>query len=121
MIAELLHLPTWTDERGVLTAVDSCPFPVRRAFWVTDMKGERGGHAHKVCQQLLVAVAGTVTVFVTDGDEWARYILTNPMEGLFVPSGTTVNYRGSPNAALLVLCSESYDPADYVKGESCAS
>jgi dTDP-4-dehydrorhamnose 3,5-epimerase-like enzyme len=105
----LIDLPTFTDCRGSLTAIEKQPFEVKRAFWLYDLRDVRGGHAHKTCQQLIVAVHGVVKVEV--GGE--KYWLMNPSRGLYVPPGHVVDLYGAGTA--LVLCSDYYDRNDYIE------
>lgn len=108
MSARLIALPTHTDVRGSLTVGEKDPFEVKRAFWVYDMRDWRGGHAHWLCHQLIIAIHGALEVIV----EGERFWLTKPSVGLYVPPKNKVDFYG-PGVAL-VLCSEHYDEADYV-------
>src|SRR5438045_7252540 len=68
--AHWIDLPHATDERGVLTSVESgldIPFEPRRVFFIRDARGERGLHAHRATRQLLIAVAESFCVEVSDG------------------------------------------------------
>ena len=48
-----------------------------------------------------------------------EFLLDVPTRGLFMPAMTwAIQYRYSPDAALLVFASEHYDPADYVRDYS---
>jgi len=93
------------------------PFDIQRAFviryvppWET-----RGQHAHKRCQQLLVALVGTVTVRTKMGDRDESFELNGPRRALYVPAGVYVEMSSwTPTTMLLVLASERYDPDDYV-------
>lgn len=105
----LLDLPTFVDERGKLTVIDGLPFAVKRAFWVYGSTAERGGHGHFVCEQIMVAVHGTVSANL-DGK---AFTLDNPAVGLYIMPGTLLRYRLGQDAVCLVLCSEHYDPEDY--------
>ena len=119
MPVNLLDLQTYTDDRGHLTVVDGEPFQVQRAFWVTQIQGERGGHAHETCQQILVAMQGIVYVVLEEEEKRTAVALVDPRLGLHVLPGTSLTYRATPDAVLLVLCSEPYDAEEYVqKGET---
>jgi len=72
----------------------------------------RGGHAHKTCQQFLVAVSGMVLIKMGDGKE---HLLDDPQYGLLVPPGNTTRMIFlTSTACLLVLASEPYNPEDYI-------
>ena len=67
----LINLPRILDPRGNLTvaqAQEQVPFDIRRVYWVYDVPaGEsRGGHAHKRCRELIVAVSGSFHVSTTE-------------------------------------------------------
>src|SRR5215216_1796974 len=80
-------IPTISDERGSLAVAElggALPFSAARAFVVYDLPGAiaRGGHAHRSCEQFLVAVAGSVVVTVDDGRERHEHLLDSPSVGL---------------------------------------
>lgn len=107
-------------ESGLLVVAeqpDELPFVVRRVFALLQVtQGEvRGTHAHKVCEQFLVCVAGSVTAIVDDGSSRAEVVLDDPAVGLYMPPLTWgTQYRYSPDAVLVVFASEPYDADDYI-------
>ncbi|MGD0452366.1 MAG: WxcM-like domain-containing protein [Solirubrobacteraceae bacterium] len=109
------------DLRGSLVSgeVDShIPFEPRRFFSVMQVpsKDVRGAHAHRVCKQFLVCQAGSVAVVVDDGDAREEVVLEDPQFGLYVPPMVwSVQYRYTHDAILLVLASDPYEPADYIR------
>lgn len=105
----LIDLPTFTDERGALTVMEKVPFDIKRAFWLHDLTGWRGGHAHKDCHQLIVAMHRGILV-KSDTETWR---LVGPCTGLYVPPGNNIEIFG-PGAVVLVLCSHYFDKDDYV-------
>jgi acetyltransferase-like isoleucine patch superfamily enzyme/dTDP-4-dehydrorhamnose 3,5-epimerase-like enzyme len=118
---ELRPMPLVTDTRGDLTFgqdPDHLPFPPRRYFVVFGVpsKEVRGEHAHKRLQQFLVCLAGSVHVMVDDGRERDEVVLDRRDLGLYVPPMIwTTQYQYSPDAVLLVLASDVYDPEDYIR------
>ena len=115
---KIIPIETHADERGKLTTlslVDGCvPFTVKRMFYIYDvpLRVMRGGHAHKTCEQFLIAVSGMVMIKMSDGVE---HILSDPGIGLYLPAGVGVRMLFlTPNACLLVLASELYDRNDYI-------
>lgn len=103
------------DGRGSLTAVEAgrdVPFEIRRIFYVYDVPEgtRRGGHAHRVCEQVLVCLSGYCRV-VADGDE---FNLCGPTKALYVPPGVYLELDGwQAGTVLLVLCSHHYEEEDY--------
>lgn len=118
---ELRYTNHAQDLRGSLVAVNhgiDLPFRARRSFAVFGVptKDVRGEHAHKVCQQFLVCVSGSVNCVVDDGRERDEFVLDHPRVGLLMPAmvwGTQYNY--SSDAVLLVYASHEYDPDDYIR------
>lgn len=103
------------DDRGSLTAIEVekvVPFAVRRLFLVHDTLpgASRGGHAHRLTDQILIGLGGTVTVQVTDGEAEEIFSLGDPGSGLFVGRmHWTVLQHFTPGSLLLVLASDPYD------------
>ena len=109
------------DLRGRLAAVEfvrHVPFVPRRCFMVFDVPGKevRGEHAHRRCSQFLICARGSLSVVVDDGSAREEIVLDQPDLGLHVPAMTwAIQYRYSPDALLVVLASDPYDPDDYIR------
>lgn len=120
MNIELIRLPRFTDPRGNLSVVENqknIPFDIKRVYFTYDVPaGEsRAHHAHKALRQLIIAVSGSFTVELDDGSEKCTVLLNKPYEGLLVNPGIWRNLVDfSTGAVALVLCSEFYDPDDYI-------
>ena len=68
---KLIDLPRINDPRGNLTFLETerhVPFEFKRVYYLYDVPGgeSRGGHAHRVLQQLIVSVMGAFDVVLTD-------------------------------------------------------
>jgi acetyltransferase-like isoleucine patch superfamily enzyme len=119
--ARLVPITSATDLRGSLVAFsypDTVPFPPVRCFTVYDVptKDVRGEHAHRVCEQFLVCVRGTVSVLVDDGSERDEVRLNDAAVGLYVPAMVwAAQYKYSNDAVLVVLASHEYDADDYIR------
>lgn len=116
----LVPVTVASDMRGSLAAVEfsSIPFVPQRFFSVFAVPNSdiRGQHAHHACEQFLVALAGSVTCLVDDGERRATYHLDSPNVGLYMPPLTWgTQYRYSADCVLGVFASHSYDPADYIR------
>ena len=117
----LHQLKTVADMRGSLSVGEfgsDIPFEVKRYFLVFDVPSVeiRGEHAHRSCRQFLIAVKGSVHVVADDGRGREQFVLDKPGIGLYLPPMTWgIQYRYSPDAVLLVLASQHYDSADYVR------
>ena len=94
------------------------PFLVRRSFLIYNVPSAelRGAHAHRRCHQFLMAVTGSVRVTADDGTRRETFLLDRPNLGLHLPPMTWgIQDRYSDGAVLLVLASDPYDPADYIR------
>lgn len=117
----ILQLKLVTDPRGNLTAVSQaygCPFALRRAFWLYDVPADavRGNHAHRTTNQLIVAVAGALTVTVAHNHRRSRFRLHSPAEGLFVPAGCWSSLSEfSEGCVCLTLCDTDFNEDDYIR------
>jgi hypothetical protein len=80
-------------------------------FYIHGNEYPRGGHAHKECEQVLIAIHKSVCVWIGAFE----YPLTSPRKGLYVPTNYKVRMIFDPEAILLVLASKEYDPNDYVQ------
>lgn len=94
------------------------PFDVKRIYYLYDVPGgsERGGHAHKNLNQLIVAASGSFDIILDDGRNKKIIQLNRPNFGLLVVPGIwreIVNF--SSGAICLVLASEKYNPDDYIR------
>lgn len=120
----LYHLPLATDIRGSLSVAEAgkhIPFEPRRSFWVFDVptKEVRGEHAHKTLHQYLICVKGSLSVVIDDGRKSREVLLNQPNLGLHIPPGVWgVQYKYTADAVLLVLASDTYDSADYIRNYS---
>jgi acetyltransferase-like isoleucine patch superfamily enzyme/dTDP-4-dehydrorhamnose 3,5-epimerase-like enzyme len=119
--ASLHTLVSVDDMRGSLSVLElenEIPFPVRRVFMVHEVPSAhvRGEHAHKKCQQFLVAASGSVHVIVDDGTTREEVVLEGPSSGLLIPALVwATQYKYSPDAVLVVFASEPYDADDYIR------
>ena len=94
------------------------PFNVRRLYYLYDVPGgvSRGGHAHKGLYQLIFAASGSFTVTLDDGNTKRSYTLNRPYRGLLVKPGIWRELDDfSSGSVCLVLASEKYDEADYIR------
>lgn len=96
---------------------DLLPFAVKRVFWTygTPVGVERGGHANKVMEELLVAVQGTIQVKLhTIQDQVYEFVLNTPNQGLYVPPLCWIIIRCDENSILLSLASTDFEKEDYI-------
>lgn len=107
--------------KGDISVVENgltVPFETKRVYYLYDVPGgvSRGGHAHKDLRQLIVAVSGSFTVVLDDGNVKRSFVLNRPYMGLYVVPGIwRVLEDFSSGSVCLVLASEKYDPEDYIR------
>lgn len=117
----VIELPKITNRAGNITPVHgsvNVPFSIRRVFYTYDIPGgeARGAHAHKECHQFLIAASGSYEVVLDDGVNKRTVLLNRPFYGLHIPPGIWASEQGfSSGAVCLVLASEKYDAADYIR------
>jgi acetyltransferase-like isoleucine patch superfamily enzyme/dTDP-4-dehydrorhamnose 3,5-epimerase-like enzyme len=119
--ARLHAMPQVEDLRGALVygEVDQhLPFAPKRYFIVFDVPSRevRGEHAHLELHEFLVCLRGSCSVALDDGSSRDEVVLDTPTIGLHVPPRLwRVHYKYSPDAILMVLCSDVYRASDYVR------
>ena len=110
-----------SDRKGNLTVVENgktLPFDVKRAYYLYDVPGgeNRGSHAHRELEQLIVAASGSFTVTLDDGRDKRTFFLNRPYQGLLVKSGMWRDLSEfSSGAVALVLASDVYKEDDYIR------
>lgn len=117
----VLDLPKINDPRGNLTFLEGgrhLPFEVKRVFYIYDVPTaeSRGAHAHYQLQQFVICLSGSFDVELDDGKTTQRVHLNRPWKGLHVPPmvwASETNF--DPGSVCLVLASERYDEADYIR------
>lgn len=109
------------DERGQLVAIEEMrdiPFDIKRVYYIYDtlQNVHRGHHAHRNLKQILVCVHGSCKIILDNGSERETVLLDKPYEGLYIDNDTWREmYDFTEGAVLLVLASEHYDEADYIR------
>jgi oxalate decarboxylase/phosphoglucose isomerase-like protein (cupin superfamily) len=119
--AHLIDLPKIVDPRGNLTVAEqmkNIPFDIARVYWTYDVPaGERrGGHAHRSCEEIIIAVSGSFDVMLDDGQgNTETYHLNHPFQGLYVGTNVWRTLEDfSSGAVCLVLASELFDEEEYI-------
>ncbi len=120
MIGKIIDLPKIADPRGNLTVVEQLnqvPFEIARVYWTYDIPGggRRGGHAHRTCEEVVIAVSGSFDVELFDGKERHVYHLNHPYQGLYIGTGVWRTLEDfSSGAVCLVVASELFDEDEYI-------
>jgi hypothetical protein len=115
-----MSIPHADDDRGTLTAIEgsALPFEIKRIFYMHRVpRGrERGAHAHRYTQQVVIAASGSFRMDVSDGVEVRTFELDDPNRGLYLPAMTWIRLYGfDPATVALVLCDREYVPQHVVR------
>lgn len=117
----VLEFPKICDPRGNLSFVEGArhvPFPIRRVFYIYDVPGgeTRGGHAHRKCTIVLLAIAGSFTVRLTDGKHERTVTLNRANRGVLIPPGVwDTMHDFTTGSVALALASHPYEEEDYIR------
>ena len=118
---KLVSLPVANDIRGDLMVAEfeqHLPFPPARIFFVYHVPNDRvrGEHAHRECNQLLVAIHGGLSLVLDNGAYRQEVRLDTPAVGVLIPPMVWgIQYRFSADAILGVFASQPYDKHDYIR------
>lgn len=118
----IIDLQKIVDSRGNLSFIEEnnpVPFKIRRVFWIYDVPGgeDRGGHAYRETEELIVALSGSFDVVLDDGKGQVQTIqLRRSYYGLYVPRMVwrqMVDF--STNSVAMVLSSTVYNSEEYIR------
>ena len=118
---KILDLRKISDPRGNLTPIEGgedIPFDIKRVYYLYDVPGgeSRGAHAHYELQQLIVAATGSFSITLDDGKNKKSFSLNRSYYGLLIVPGIWRDLDDfSSGSVCLVLASEHYDAADYIR------
>ena len=117
----IINFPKIADARGNLSFIEGnnhIPFSIKRVYYLYDVPSgaNRGGHAHKVLEQIIIALSGSFDVVLDDGQNGKLVFLNRPHYGLYVSPGVWREIENfSSNSVALVLASLFYDESDYIR------
>ena len=111
----IIEFPKICDPRGNLSFVESArhiPFSIKRVFYIYDVPGgeTRGGHAHRECTIVLMALAGSFDVRLTDGKNEMTVRLNRANRGVLIPPGVWDTMHD-----FTTLASHPYEEEDYIR------
>lgn len=121
-LVKILDFNQHGDERGHLVVVEGAkdiPFDIKRIFYIygSDRNVVRGQHANRLTEFVLINVAGTSKVRVSDGKGNEEvYNLDKQHMGIYLPKMVWKDmFDFSADSVLLVLASEHYDSNEYIR------
>ncbi|MFC5753882.1 sugar 3,4-ketoisomerase [Actinomadura rugatobispora] len=122
MIApQIIKLEEHRDEVGCIFVVETSqhiPFEVKRYYSISDVPdgADRGSHAHRRLEQLVIAAYGSFDITLDDGFERRRHRLSDPGVGLYIgPMIWRDLTNFSSGAVAVVLASRHYEESDYYR------
>jgi hypothetical protein len=109
-----------SDELGFISIAEknNLPFQVSRLYWTyfTPNLVERGGHAHKELEQILISVTGIIDLSIETlyGKKY-HFILDHPSKGVYIPKKSWRNMIYKNNAVQVCIASMEYIEDDYIR------
>lgn len=109
------------DHRGSLIALENgknLPFSVQRVYYIfgTHPDVRRGYHAHRALKQVLICTSGSCRILLDNGTSKQTVELDSPTQGLYIDGLVWREmFAFSKDCVLMVLASELYDEADYIR------
>ncbi len=120
--SELIEMPVVSDPQGDLAVAEAgqqVPFDaIARVYRVDAVPAgaARGGHAHRKLRQMILGVNGRVEVVLDDGRQRKTIAMDHPRQGLYLPPMVWHDLTGfAPGTSYVVLASDPYDEADYLR------
>ncbi|HEX4182249.1 MAG TPA: DegT/DnrJ/EryC1/StrS family aminotransferase, partial [Caulobacteraceae bacterium] len=117
-MADLQVIPMHNGSLSVAEVSRQIGFPVHRAYFISQVPtGQgRGGHGHRNLRQCFICLRGTVSLVITRGGRSHTIRLGSAPQAAVVERGCWRDLNGfSEDAVVLVLASEEYDEADYIR------
>lgn len=120
MNLEIIDIPKIENPEGNIAVIekDIIPFAIKRVYYLFDVpsSAQRGGHAHKELNQVLIALSGSFDVVLKDGKTTRKITLNKPDKGLVVTNNLWRELENfSSGAVCLVLASEVFNEEDYIR------
>ena len=121
MDIKLIEFPELGDDRGSLVSLESnksIPFDIKRVYYIfgTQQGVARGFHAHKQLKQVAVCVTGKCRMVLDSGETKTDIWLDSATKGILIEDMIWREMHDfSDDCVLLVLASEHYDEADYIR------
>lgn len=115
----LIEFPVSSDQRGSLSFAESMrhiPFKIERVFWIYGIPEDktRGNRSHNEAAEVIIPVAGSFEIYVSDGSREITLTMDSPERGILIPPGIWCELRGfSKDTVCLVIASHRYDESGY--------
>lgn len=120
MNIEIIDIPKIENPEGNIAVIekDIISFDIKRVYYLFDVpsSAQRGGHAHKELNQVLIALSGSFDVVLKDGKSTTKITLNKPDKGLVITNNLWRELENfSSGAVCLVLASAVFNEEDYIR------
>ncbi len=121
MICQLIDFEVKGNHDGNLVALEvgqQIPFEVKRVYyiWGTRSNIVRGKHAHHKLEQIVICLAGSCDFILDDGKKRETVHLDKANQGIYIKNVIWREFTNfSKDCVIMVLASEHYDEADYIR------
>ena len=118
---KLVKMQIHGDERGKLVSLEgnkNIPFEIKRVYYIYDTlpDQDRGQHAHRNMEQIIIAMDGACQFVLDDGETRETVWLNRPDVGLYIGKNMWREMRHfSYGCKLMVLASKYYDEKEYIR------
>ncbi|MDR0677571.1 MAG: FdtA/QdtA family cupin domain-containing protein [Holosporaceae bacterium] len=118
---KLIKFDNITEGRSSLISLEemkNIPFKIKRVYYIYGLKPdeERGKHAHKNLEQVLICLHGSCTIILDNGKNRKFVDLSHPCDGLYIGRNIWREMKNfTEGCVLLVLASEYYDESEYIR------
>jgi dTDP-4-dehydrorhamnose 3,5-epimerase-like enzyme len=118
---EVSTLTTLGDSRGSLTVIEALktvPFDIKRVYYLKNLASAtpRGFHAHYRLEQFAICLSGSCEIIFDNGKSKERKLMDSASEGVLIPPMVWHEMHNfSKDCIFLVLASDIYDEADYIR------
>ena len=119
------ELYTINDKEGNLGVIEksiNIPFEPKRTYFIYGVpsNSSRGGHAHKLLEQIFFCPKGSCRVRIYDimGNQ-KTFVLNSPTKALYLPTMLWRELDQFSNDAIFVCCASlPYDEKDYIRSRA---
>lgn len=118
---KLMQMRVLGDSRGKIVSLEgnkNVPFEIKRVYYIFDTSPDedRGKHAHRELEQIIIAIDGAVEFVLDDGQNREVVLLNRPDVGLYIGKNMWREMRNfSYGCKLVVLASDFYDEGEYIR------
>jgi len=120
-LVSLVELQTIPMENGILGVAEVSKhigFPIHRAYYIRDVPSgqSRGAHGHRSLRQCFMCLRGSFSLSISKDGRTETVTLDRPNLAAVVPAGAWRDLSDfSHDSVVIVLASDEYDEADYIR------